>query len=97
MLICEEPPLCKPHLARPAPHTHFWQLLAYRRGEHTPEPDLAAIDPAFREVILHMTQLDPGTPTGISTSEFRCIRGSKPVRSMQLIYSRSGAFKHSTM
>lgn len=70
----------------------FWQLLAYRRGEHTPEPDLAAIDPAFREVILHMTQLDPGTRPGISMNG--CLPTSLVEQArappMQLIYSRVG-------
>lgn len=39
------------------------QLLAFRRGEHSPEPALAAVDAPFRELVLHMTQLDPGAPT----------------------------------
>ena len=74
------------HLVRPFPYMRVWQLLAYRRGEHTPEPDLVAIDPAFREVILHMTQLDPGMPSGISISghpsNVQCVWLSKPAHAV---------------
>jgi hypothetical protein len=36
------------------------QLLAYRRGEHDPSAQLAAVDDAAaRDLILHMTARDP--------------------------------------
>jgi hypothetical protein len=36
------------------------QLLAYRRREHDPGPQLAGIQPPLRRLILHMIQLEPG-------------------------------------
>jgi hypothetical protein len=36
------------------------QLLAYRRREHDPGPQLAGLQPPLRRLILHMIQLEPG-------------------------------------
>jgi len=54
-----KPPL---HVLHPRQAAVVVQLLAYRRGEHSPEPALAGVDAPFRELVLHMTQLDPGAP-----------------------------------
>jgi hypothetical protein len=38
----------------------FLQLLAYRRREHDPGPQLAGLPAPLRRLILHMIQLEPG-------------------------------------
>ena len=44
------------------------QLLAYRRREHDPGPQLAGLQPPLRRLILHMIQLEPGDRLRMTTN-----------------------------